>query len=77
MTLNGHWASAFNCFISQIGIFLRLCLKGLVFKIDKKGFAKSNIGHLNEIFGYLTLKLLRSYSASKGQEKVEMNRMRK
>jgi hypothetical protein len=32
---------------------------------------KSNMGHLDKIFRYKTLKSLRSYSAFKGQERFE------
>ncbi len=34
---------------------------------------KTNIGHLNKIFGYKTLKLLRSYSAFKIQDRSQAN----
>jgi hypothetical protein len=38
---------------------------------------KSNLGHLNKIFRYKTIKLLRSYLASKGQERIKMSLVRK
>jgi hypothetical protein len=36
---------------------------------------KSNLGHINDIFKYKTLKFLRSYSSSKGQERVKQMNM--
>jgi hypothetical protein len=37
---------------------------------------KSNIGHLYKIFRYKTLKILRSYLPSEGQERVKIVKMR-
>jgi hypothetical protein len=36
----------------------------------KKGYTKSNIGHLIKIFRYKALKLLRSYMTYNGQERI-------
>jgi len=64
---------------SENGLLLLTALYLFTYCFDKKRIAlprysrivvqKSKIGHLDKIFRYETLKLLRSYSAFKGQER--------
>ncbi len=64
--------TAINCLILYFRLFAYCFEKKISFsRYPRMVVQKSNIGHLNKIFIYKTLKLLRFYLASKGQERVK------